>query len=165
MAKRIVLIGAGDGYEMIREYENNKDYEIWCVPSIYPVLASHRVDKVFQMHAAVKWAAGVDYAALKSKLVIPRATAETPDATVMPVDSLQSTYGLVFSSSVAWMVGYALSLKAKEIVFLGIDMQNGYEGQRDGLFFLLGFAKALDTKITIPDSSKINIFGKTYGWT
>jgi len=62
------------------------------------------------------------------------------------------------------MLGYALAIGMKEIVFLGVDMENGYSGQRDGLFFLLGFAQAAKVKIVIPQSSKLNIFGKSYGW-
>jgi len=164
MAKKVVIIGAGNGYEMVRDYEKNKDYEIWCVPSIYPVLASKRVDKVFEVHPAQKWSSGVDYQSLKKKLVIPHTNPEVPHATIMSLNALQNKYGLVFSSSVAWMTGYALSEGMKEIVFLGVDMENGYSGQRDGLFFLLGFAKAQGTTITIPSASKINIFGKSYGW-
>lgn len=164
MAEHIIIIGAGNGYDGIRDYENNKKYEIWCVPSIYPILAGKRVDKVFEVHPSVKWNPGVRYSELKNKLIIPRALPEVPNATIMPIEELQGQYGLVFSSSIAWMTGYALSLKVKEIVYLGVDMQNGYNGQRDGLFYLLGFAKAMGITVTIPTTSKINIFGKTYGW-
>ena len=163
MAK-VVIIGAGNGYEMIREYENNKEYEIWCVPTIYPILASHRITKVFEVHPVEKWKAGVNYTALGEKLMLAVAQPEAPRAKVFSVSSLQTKYGMVFSSSVAWMLGYALAIGMKEIVFLGVDMENGYSGQRDGLFFLLGFAQAAKVKIVIPQSSKLNIFGKSYGW-
>ena len=164
MPKKIVIIGAGSGYEMIRDYEDNREYEIWCVPTIYPVLASHRVDKVFEIHPSQKWKAGIDYPGLRERLLVPQATKEAPGATVFAVEPLQATYGMIFSSSIAWMTGLALYGGASEIIFLGVDMENGYGNQRDGLFFLLGFAKAAKVTITIPQSSKINIFGKSYGW-
>jgi hypothetical protein len=164
MSKRVVIIGAGSGYDMIRDYEKNKDYEIWCVPTIYPVLASHRVDKVFEIHPVEKWKAGVDYAGLGPKLMLPRPLGAAPDAEIFSIDALQSKYGMVFSSSIAWMTGIALAKDVKEIVFLGVDMEDSYAGQRDGFFFLLGFAKAAKVTITIPKTSKINIFGKSYGW-
>lgn len=165
MAKKIVIIGAGNGYEMIRNYESNNDYEIWCVPTIYPVLASRRVDKVFEVHPVEKWKAGVGYVELGSKLMLTRPeTSAAPKASIFPIDTLQAKYGMVFSSSVAWMVGYALAQGVKEIVLLGVDMEGGYSGQRDGLFFLLGFAKAAKVDIVIPENSKLNIFGKSYGW-
>ncbi len=163
-AKKIVIVGAGNGYEAIRDYEENPEYEIWCVPSIYPVLASKKVDKVFEVHPVAKWSAGINYKKLREKLIVPRALSEVPEATLLPVESLQSNYGMVFSSSIAWMTGYALSLHVEEIIFLGIDMQDGYASQRDGLFYLLGFAKAMGTTVTIPNNSKINIFGRSYGW-
>jgi len=164
-AKKVVIVGAGNGYEMVRNYEDNKDYEIWCVPTIYPVLASHRIDKVFEVHSVDKWKAGVGYVELGPKLMLARTESSVaPKASVFPIESLQAKYGMVFSSSVAWMVGYALATEKKEIVLLGVDMENGYSGQRDGLFFLLGFAKAAKVDIVIPENSKLNIFGKSYGW-
>lgn len=162
--KKVVIIGAGPGYEMIRNYEDNKDYDIWCVPTIYPVLESHRVSKVFEVHPSLKWKPGIDYAALGSKLMLAEPSPNTPDATIISLQSLQAKYGMVFSSSIAWMTGYALMINASEIVFLGVDMDNTYSGQRDGLFFLLGFAKAARINVVIPESSKLNIFGKSYGW-
>ena len=164
MAKNVVIIGAGNGYEMIRDYNDKKEYEIWCVPTIYPVLASYRVDKIFELHGTEKWKPGIDYAELENKLIIPRALTEVPKATIFGPEALQAKYGMVFSSSIAWMVGYALANDVNEIVFLGVDMENGYSGQRDGLFFLLGFAKAAKVNIVIPETSKLNIFGKSYGW-
>jgi len=164
MSKKVIIIGAGNGYEMIRDYENNKDYEIWCVPTIYPILSSYRVNKVFEVHPVSKWKSGIDYMGLGTKLMITRPETSAPGATIFPIESLQTKYGMVFSSSIAWMVGYALATGVKELVFLGVDMENGYSGQRDGLFFLLGFAKAADVKVVIPETSKLNIFGKSYGW-
>lgn len=162
--KKVVIIGAGAGFELIRNYEDNREYEIWCVPTIYPVLQSHRIDKVFEVHPQIKWKPGIDYAGLGAKLMLASPSPAAPQATPFAIGSLQAKYGLVFSSSIAWMVGYALASKASEIVFLGVDMDNSYSGQRDGLFFLLGFAKAAKVDIIIPDSSKLNIFGKSYGW-
>lgn len=164
MAKKVVIIGAGNGYEMIRDYEEKKEYEIWCVPTIYPVLVSRRIDKVFEVHPVDKWKAGVDYKELGPKLMLSQPYPEAPDAAIFPVSALQAKYGVVFSSSIAWMVGYALAIGMQEIVFLGVDMEGGYSGQRDGLFFLLGYAKALQVNVVIPESSKLNIFGKSYGW-
>lgn len=164
MVSKVVIIGAGAGFEYIRDYEKNKDYEIWCVPTIFPILMSHRVDKVFEFHSPENWNAGIDYESLESRLVLSKPVNSTPKALVLSIDSLQQKYGLVFSSSVAWMVGHALQTGVKEIVLIGVDMDNEYTGQRDGLFFLLGFAKATNVKITIPTSSKINIFGRQYGW-
>jgi len=166
MAKKVVIVGAGSGYDMVRDYEENKDYEIWVTPSIYPVLASHRIDKIFEIHPLDKWKAGIDYHKLGSKLMLakPEPSQDVKKATILPLDSLQAKYGMVFSSSVAWMVGYALATEKKEIVLLGVDMDKGYHGQRDGLFFLLGFAKAAKATVVIPKSSKLNVFGKSYGW-
>jgi hypothetical protein len=163
--KKVVIIGAGAGYEMIRDYEKNPEYEIWCVPTIYPVLVSHRIDRVFEVHPVEKWKAGVGYVDLGPKLMLSKPEPQAaPNATTFPVEALQTKYGVVFSSSIAWMVGYALAAGVKEIVFLGVDMADGYSGQRDGLFFLLGFAKASKINIVIPETSKLNIFGKSYGW-
>ena len=161
---RIVLVGAGNGYEMIRHFADKRS-KIWAVSSIYPILRSYEVERVFEIHKPEKWKA-FDYKLLGDKLVLPYRTEAAPDAALCPITSLEPKYGVLFSSTISWMVAEALEMaEVTEIVILGVDMEwrSEYERQRDGLFFLLGFARASGKIITIPESSEINIFGKRYG--
>lgn len=161
---RVVIIGAGNGYEMIRHFAD-KQTKMWAVSSIYPILRSYDVEKVFEIHKPEKWKA-FDYQKLGSKLVLPYRLEIVSDAEYRPLTNLEPKYGVLFSSTISWMVAEAIETpEVTEIVILGVDMEwkSEYEKQRDGLFFLLGFARALGKKVTIPESSEINIFGKRYG--
>ena len=163
---RIVIVGAGEGFDIVRDYQSDSDTEIWVVSSIYPVLQGYRVNKVFEIHKEQKWQ-HIDYHELGNRLVLPYTLLEYDEAQYSSLSVLEKTYGPIFSSTVSWMVAEALQVKnLTELVLLGIDMdfESEYSKQRDGLFFLLGFAKARNVTITIPETSKINIFGEQYGF-
>lgn len=161
----IVLVGGGPGYQNVLNYFDT-DAKIWVAPSAYPVLQSYidRIDAVYEIHKEEKWKS-FNYVQLGSKLVLPYKTARCPLAQQQSTSALGDTYGILFSSTISWMVAAALQAQATEIVLLGVDMgvRSEYGKQRDGLFFLLGQAKALGTTITIPEDSQINIFGQQYG--
>lgn len=155
---RVIIVGAGPGHSDLSSYLD-ENCSVWCVPRIYSSLTS-TVDKVFEFHSPEKWAQDVDYPSLKERLIIPSPIQKVPLATIFPLEALVSKYGAVFSSSVSWMVGYAIAPDTKEIILLGVDMGGSYTPQRDSLFYLLGFAKAQEIKLTIPDS--LNFFEKKY---
>jgi len=159
----VVIVGGSSGYQMILDYVDT-DANIWAIASIYPALQSYPIDRVYEIHKEEKWKA-FNYASLGDKLVLPYTTAKCPAAQLSPTESLSATYGILFSSTASWMVAAALQEGADEIILLGIDMglNTEYGKQRDGLFFLLGQARAMGVKITIPLDSQINIFGQQYG--
>lgn len=162
---RIIIVGAGDGFNYIDHFIT-PDTKVWAVSTIFPVLLGKTIDKVFDIHRSEKWKS-FNYRSLGTKLVLPKFNPAAPKASIMPISNLEARYGVMFSSSVAWMVANALETpQVSEIVILGVDMEwrSEYEKQRDGLFFLLGFAKALGKEIIIPETSEINIFGKRYGY-
>lgn len=160
----IVLVGGGNGYQKVLDYLNNDDTQIWSTASIYPALQSYPISKVFEIHKEEKWGP-FRYEALQDRLVLPYKSGRCPNATVVPTNALGQQYGVLFSSTVSWMIAAALDAHATEIVLLGIDMglTTEYAHQRDGLFFLLGQAKACNITIVIPEDSQINIFGQQYG--
>ena len=163
----VVIVGGGSGYQKVVEYLEEEmwpEVTIWAVASIYPALQSYPIDRVFEIHKQEKWAA-FDYPRLGNRLVLPYHSPICSEAHVLPLDGLSKMYGVLFSSTIAWMVAAALSAQAKEITLLGVDMSTSseYGKQRDGLFFLLGQAKALGVDIHIPTDSQINIFGQQYG--
>lgn len=160
----IVLVGGGNGYQKVLDYLNNEDTQIWVTASIFPALQSYAISKVFEIHKEEKWGP-LRYESLQERLVLPYKSARCPSATILPANALGERYGVLFSSTIAWMIAAALDAQATEIVLLGVDMglTTEYAHQRDGLFFLLGQAKASNIQVTIPEDSQINIFGQQYG--
>jgi len=160
----VAIIGGGHGYRTVIDYADDEDVALWAVSSIYPALQSYPIDRVYEIHKEEKWKT-FNYTALGDKLVLPYSSATCPYARVSPVTDLGKRYGILFSSTVSWMVASALDEKVEELIFLGVDMEaySEYGQQRDGLFFLLGQARAMGVEITIPEDSQINIFGQQYG--
>jgi len=119
---------------------------------------------LFEMHDPSRWDPDMTDDA-KKKLVTP--TDYKNQGVVLPIKELQDEFGLIFTNSIAWMISYAIHIKKfDEIIVLGVDMTSWseYGPQRDGIFFLFGFAYKSKIKITVPPNSKLNIWGKTYGW-
>lgn len=160
----VAIVGAGPGFDLVRPYLEDSDTEVWATASIYPVLEAHPIDRVFEIHREEKWRA-FDYSALGDKLVLPYYTERCPGAECWSTQALVDKYGVMFQSTIAWMIAYAIERGAKRITLLGVDMgyQSEYGKQRDGLFFLLGQARAYGVEIEIPETSKLNIFGQQYG--
>jgi hypothetical protein len=78
------------------------------------------------------------------------------EAYQLPTEELVDEFGTL-TSSFAWMIAYALSLGATEIVLCGVNMVHESELpiQRPGLFYLLGYARAKGVKITVPYTSQL----------
>lgn len=162
----VVIVGRGTGYQKVLDYMESEDTQVWAVASVYPALQSYakNIDRVFDIHKEEKWSP-FSYPDLGAKLTLPYRNPLCPNASLSPTVSLAETYGVLFSSTVSWMIATALYEKASSITLLGIDMSatSEYGKQRDGLFFILGQARALGINIHISEDSEINIFGQQYG--
>jgi len=71
----------------------------------------------------------------------------------LPKDKLIEQFGSYFTSTIAWMIGFAIQEGATEIGLWGVDMTgpDEYQKQRAGCEYLLGYAKGKGIKITLPD--------------
>jgi hypothetical protein len=148
------------------EWDNvDKTRELWTVSSAYfdnPVKADV-ADKIFQIHKPEIWQPGTGK--LKSRLVIAYDFPGFDDCERLPIRALLAEFGPVFSSSINWMLAYALFLGYNDIAIEGCDMisDGEYGGQRDGLFFMRGIAFARGIKIKVPEGSGIYMPPVIYG--
>ena len=86
------------------------------------------------------------------------------DAVVFPKDELIERFGRYFTSSVAWIMAYAIHTGYTEINLTGIDMNEmQYMRQRPGCEYFIGRARGMGITVNIPESSAL-CKGTLYGY-
>ncbi len=145
-----------------------KDTEIWCVSTVYQRLLSRFpskvVGRVFQLHGPHLFEPWL--ASLGSSAVIIKPAADLPKATVLPSQELLDFFGANFTSSAAWMMGWAILCGHYDRIELyGFDMQMllEYGQQRDQLFWFWGVACGKGIDVVAHPSSGIAMQKGTYG--
>jgi len=106
----------------------------WSVSSYHSVYADN-IDLYFSMH---------DGQELKLDNEITLAT--------YPIDAISEKYETnYFTSSIAYMIAYALYTGAKEINIYGVDMEQDteYRYQRPCVAYWVGYAKALGVQVVL----------------
>jgi hypothetical protein len=83
-----------------------------------------------------------------------------------PRAQVEKMFGRYFTSSVAFMLAYAIAIRVQEISLFGIDMKGAdeYAHQRPCVEYLLGFARGLGIKVNIPEQSDLLKSHHTYGY-
>ncbi len=91
-----------------------------------------------------------------------------PQSITFPRDVLLEKFGrLPFTSSIAWMIGYAVHLGVEEIGIFGVDMaatEEHYGAQKFGCLRMCEIASERGIKITIPLESCLGQMPPLYGY-
>jgi hypothetical protein len=152
---KIAIVGGSAGRDLVGRHHKT-DWNVWCIARIYNYVLF--ADYVFEMHGPEKWTSATHKAAAQNKLVLLKKSQIYPNAFSLPLEELTNLYGIAFTSSFSWMVAYAAYRGAKEIALYGINMSHASEegDQRNGLFYMLGIARASGVGISLPAISKLN---------
>jgi hypothetical protein len=140
------------------------NWEIWaCSPQNY---SAPRIDAWFELHSLKrKWVPGnepyIQVLAQHPRVYIAVPDDRLPNGIIYPKDEIVSKYPPkhhgFFSSSVAFMLAFAIEHKPDEIALFGVDMAAGdeYEYQRPGCHYFMGIAEEIGTKISVPPESDL----------
>ena len=85
------------------------------------------------------------------------------NATRYPIEDVIRITGDYFTSSVAYMLGFAIHKKIDDIQLCGITAEEDYESQRPCIEYLIGIARGLGAKVEIAGRSKL-LTGERYGY-
>lgn len=156
--KRVAIIGRGSRWEQGYFDPGEK----WVVSSAY-FRKPGPADKVFQLHRPDIWER--DISSIFDRLVTAWPAPGYDLCERIPAMALIHEFGPVFSSSISWMLAYALFLGYDEIALYGVDMiaDDEYGAQRDYLFYLLGVAKARGVKIETREYAGVHFAPEIYG--
>lgn len=156
--KRVAIMGRGVKWE--KGYDDPG--EKWLVSSAY-FRKPGPADKIFQLHDRPAWEP--ELLSVRDKLVLAWHYPMFDFCEMLPHEKLIAEFGPVFSSSISWMLAYALYLGYDEIALYGVDMiaDAEYGDQRDYLFYLLGVAAARGVRVETQEYAGIHMVPVTYG--
>ena len=188
MTKRIALIGSAPSSVKRAPYDDST----WLVYACSPGAIAHvrRVDTFFELHA---WrpenpCCETNYVkrlqALDCPIFMVDPVPELPNSKPFPKEEVMGfSWGTVrnargeerrlqfdpnsFTSSLSWMIAYAITQQPDEIGLWGVDMaadEEIYSQQKAGCLSLLHIAKQIGIKVTVPPESDLMRPHPPYGY-
>jgi hypothetical protein len=140
---------------------HDQEWDIWaCSPPNYNLA---RVDAWFELHNLDRKFIPINVPYQHALIAHPRVyitkpDERLPDGILFPWEHLVSQYGpYFFSSSIAWMMAFAIAHKPDKIGLWGVDMaaSSEYEYQRPGVHFFMQEAKRNGIEVYTPQTSDI----------
>jgi len=131
------------------------DKEVWTVNAGFK--KAKRVDLVFQMHDYMNHGE-LDELKAKKFTVVCKAPIEGLDCIVYPIKEIIHSYNsMYFSSTVCYMIAYAMYLGYEAIDLYGIDhsFTSEYVLSKGGVEYWIGRAEGIGVKIDIPKDSAL----------
>ncbi len=159
--KKIALVGTSPSCWRDAPFGDDS-WEIWSVSGCYEAIP--RYNAWFELHKEEEVLTGMAPAYTEfckeagDKLFVFEKMQRFPEATLFPRNEILAEFGEYFTSSIAWMLGLAISMKPQEIGLWGIDMispDNEYHRQRACCEYYVGLAKGKGIKVTIPEKSAL----------
>ena len=180
--KNIALIGSAPSSTLLAPF-NDPEWSIWCTsPSVFATVASKRSDVWFELHRWLPYKSGNAGAAgsrpwfspefhqflkeYKGPVYMTEKQPDIPNCIQYPYQAMLDKHGPYhFTSSIAWMLAWAIEQKPKKLGLFGIDMSAGSEWayQRPGCQHFIGLAKALGIEIVLPPESDLMRHSTLYG--
>lgn len=173
---KVAIIGTAPLSVKLAPYDD-KEWTIWaCSPGNMNQLP--RVDAWFELHAMAEMIGQENQVwsapwlgwlrTQKCPIYMQEHNDAVPQAIVFPRDVLLKKFGRNwFSSSVAWMMAYAIHLGVEEIGLFGVDMAHGqehYTAQKAGCLRFIEIAKELGITVTVPWESCLARQPPLYGY-
>jgi hypothetical protein len=148
---------------------HNPAWEIWaCSPDNYN---SPRVDAWFELHSLDRkfCPANEPYAKVlkvHDRVYVSKLDKRLPKAILLDTDTLRRKYGdYFFTSSLAWMMAFAIEQNPKVIGIWGVDMSavDEYGYQRAGMHYFMQKAQDAGIEIILPPQSDLAQGPPLYG--
>ena len=159
--KKIAIVGTAPSSCRDAPYDD-ESWEIWTLGA--GVENCKRITKLFELHTqqvleeANSWLGLLPHLKEKGEnVILGHANPILPDATPFPKDELIAKFGNYFTSSIAWMIAYAIHQDPEAIGLWGIDMmgQEEYGNQRPCCEYLLGIARGMNIMLSVADESPL----------
>lgn len=178
----IAILGSAPSSTQLAPF-NDQKWAIWCTsPSVFATVASKRSDVWFELHRWLPYSPGQSGQAgtrpwfspefrqflreYQGTVFMTEQQPDIPGCVRFPYKELLDEFGPYhFTSSVAWMLAYAIKQNPKKIGLFGIDMAADSEWayQRPGCQHFIGVAKAMGIEIVLPPESDLMRHSTLYG--
>jgi len=168
---KIAILGAAPSSRKFAPF-HDPEWEIWaCSPPNYDL---PRIDAWFELHNLDRKMAVAgnrpffDVLTRHPRVYVARKDPRLPLAHEFPKDSLLKKYGpYFFTSTIAWMLAFAIEQKPEKIGMWGVDMSAAdelYTHQRPACHFFIREAEQAGIKITAAAQSDILQPPALYGY-
>ena len=157
---KIAVCGSAPSSRMLAPF-NDPNWEIWaCSPQNYDY---PRVDAWFELHSLDRKLIAQNEPYRKVLLQHPRVYVAAPDRRLPnaivfnPQPLIDKFSDWFFTSSLAWMMAFAIEQKPKEMGIWGVDMSaaDEYGYQRAGMHFFIREANRAGIEVIIPPQSDL----------
>lgn len=168
--RKIAICGTAPSSRMDAPFDD-ESWEIWTLGA--NVEAGKRITKLFELHtqyvleSAGSWEGLLPHLKNHGKdVILGHENPLLPDATPFPKEEIIARFGNYFTSSIAWMIGYALLQNPDAIGLWGIDMmgEEEYSMQRPCCEYLLGIARGMNITVIMADESPLLQAERLYGF-
>lgn len=166
---KIAICGTAPSSAGLAPYDD-PSWTIWgCSPGL---MGAKRIDTWFEMHPAWMYADDSTYCQFLRSLDCPvwliEPQPEIPQGVLFPKDRVVDEFGpWFFTSTVAWMMAYAILQKPEEVGLWGVDMSatEEYGYQRAGCHFFIQEARKRGIRVTAPFQSDLMQPPLLYGYS
>jgi uncharacterized small protein (DUF1192 family) len=172
---KVAIVGAAPSSRDLAPY-NDQDWLIWtCAPSNRGAVP--KCDAWFELHDLPflqaernrPWSEPyfAHLKGLKCPVYMQVPNSSVPNAVTFPADKITAEFGPVFlTSSIAWMLAFAILEGATEIAIYGVDMtaSSEYEYERPGCQYYILEARKRGITVTIPPQSDLDAPLPLYGY-
>lgn len=179
---KVCIIGSAPTKELAPY--SDQSYDIWAISSaayseslgVTKVTATadshwndvHRVDVFFEMHKEAHHALSIESLINAQKpVMMQKVNPRIIHSEEYPVEKVAWDVGEEFTSTIAYMMAYAIHLGYKEIYLFGVLMghQTEYAHQRGGIKYYAGVARERGIKFWAPPESQLSIPMRRYAFT
>jgi hypothetical protein len=176
---KVAILGTVPVSKMMAPFDD-KEWEIWvCSPGNRGAIP--RVTRWFEIHGVVDMMGPENngwrdeyFAWLKTQtfpVYMQEPNDLLPQAQVFPAKALLDEFGrfgrMSFTSSISWMIAFAIHQGATEIGIYGVDMaadQEAYSSQKAGCLNMMWLADQRGIKVTVPLESCLATMPPLYGY-
>lgn len=171
--KKIAIIGTAPQWQLA-PFED-QSWDIWGIYGV--ACCGRRLTRLYELHEksviidmAEKMYPNGEYFKVANDLgknyITRDAYDQCPDAVRFDFEAKIKKFGPYFASSASWLIADAIDQGADEIGIWGVNMSSDgeYVHQKPSCSFLLGYARALGIKITIPPTSELLALTHQYGY-
>lgn len=170
-SKKVCICGMSPSFEEAKRFFNT-DVEIWTLNQMYIISREiefhaskwfdlHTLEEICSYKGRFEWLAERH----NFPVYMQREFTGIPNSVEFPKGELTARFGRYFTSSIAWLIAFAIHTEYKEINLVGVDMiEDEYIEQRPGCEYFIGLARGMRIVVNISETSALCKSNRLYGY-
>lgn len=137
------------------------EWERWTLNEIHRWVDYREIDRWFEIHPREDLEGDPEHLKALAGMDIPvymqRHHDDIPPSVPFPAGQVEARVGKYETSSIAWMMGLAITFGAKRIAIVGVDMATDteYANERPCVEYMIGLARGMGIEVWVPPTSDL----------